>query len=75
MSRQIDQACELEELYRQAAITHQAKQNYPQRPSARHCQECGDIIPEARRRAAVGCQYCIDCQERIEHEKTRYFAR
>ena len=75
MSRQIDHACELEERYRQAALDQQAKQNYPQRPSASHCQECGEPIPEARRRAAQGCQYCIECQERIEHAKAQYATR
>lgn len=75
MSRQIDHACELEERYRQAALDNQAKQNYPQRPSASHCQECGEPIPEARRKAAQGCQYCIECQERLEHAKAKYFAR
>lgn len=26
------------------------------------CVECGEDIPEARRRALPGCRTCIDCQ-------------
>lgn len=27
-----------------------------------HCEECGDPIPEARRRAVPGARCCIACQ-------------
>ncbi|AJE48002.1 DksA/TraR family C4-type zinc finger protein [Celeribacter indicus] len=27
-----------------------------------HCAECGEEIPEARRRAVPGVKLCIDCQ-------------
>ena len=27
-----------------------------------HCLECGDEIPEARRRALPGVRTCIECQ-------------
>lgn len=37
-------------------------------PSATHCWDCGDPIPEERRRYAQGCKYCISCQEAIENE-------
>ena len=36
------------------------------RPSAEECEECGDEIPEARRRAVPGVQFCIFCQEKHE---------
>lgn len=52
-----------------------ARQNLPSGESARECAECGEPIPEARRRAALGCQYCIECQERIEHAKAQYATR
>jgi phage/conjugal plasmid C-4 type zinc finger TraR family protein len=35
-------------------------------PSAEECEECGDEIPEARRRAVPGCQFCVFCQEKLE---------
>lgn len=31
--------------------------------SRMYCEECGDPIPEARRKAAQGCTRCLDCQE------------
>ncbi|MDN0081608.1 TraR/DksA family transcriptional regulator [Crenobacter sp. SG2305] len=34
--------------------------------SLHHCQDCGDDIPEARRRAAPGCTRCITCQTAAE---------
>ncbi|MEM8142021.1 TraR/DksA C4-type zinc finger protein [Morganella morganii] len=36
------------------------------RESAEDCEDCGEPIPQARRRAAPGCSRCIDCQDRHE---------
>lgn len=33
--------------------------------SASHCEECGEPIPEARRRV-IACQYCLPCQAKLE---------
>ncbi|MCW6024120.1 DksA/TraR family C4-type zinc finger protein [Serratia marcescens] len=30
--------------------------------SKRYCQECGEPIPEARRKALKGVRYCLACQ-------------
>ena len=38
------------------------------RPSAEECEECGDEIPEARRRAVPGVQFCVFCQEKHERK-------
>ena len=35
-------------------------------PSAEECEECGDEIPEARRLAVPGVQFCVFCQEKRE---------
>lgn len=35
------------------------------RESAEDCEDCGEPIPQARRRAP-GCSRCIDCQDRHE---------
>lgn len=35
-------------------------------PSAEECEECGDEIPEARRKAVPGVQLCVFCQEKHE---------
>lgn len=37
--------------------------------SALECRECGHDIPEARRVASQGCQYCIGCQTLKESGK------
>lgn len=37
--------------------------------SAEYCEDCGDDIPPARRRAAPGCTRCIDCQAMDELER------
>lgn len=60
----IDQANELEELQREAAmaryrIDHNAV-------SATHCRDCGEEIPERRRELVASCQRCADCQEESE---------
>ncbi|MEN0580854.1 TraR/DksA C4-type zinc finger protein [Phytobacter palmae] len=34
--------------------------------SATHCDECGDAIEEARRRAMPGCRMCASCQADAE---------
>ncbi|ADE10461.1 TraR/DksA C4-type zinc finger protein [Sideroxydans lithotrophicus] len=62
-----DRAQELElnewEARQQAAI-----QPEPTRESAKWCKAagCGERIPEDRRNAVPGVQFCIECQERNE---------
>jgi phage/conjugal plasmid C-4 type zinc finger TraR family protein len=45
-----------------------AKSLIPHGPSATHCQECGEAIPEARRAALPGVQLCIVCQQKADAE-------
>ncbi len=33
--------------------------------SATECEECGEPIPEARRKA-IPCKYCLPCQTKLE---------
>jgi len=41
----------------------------PRGAGRRNCEECGTVIPEARRRAVPGVRLCIDCQAALdEHE-------
>ncbi|MFJ0492805.1 TraR/DksA C4-type zinc finger protein [Citrobacter werkmanii] len=37
--------------------------------SATHCEECGDLLPEARRKAYPGCTMCVECQSNMELRK------
>jgi len=41
-------------------------------PSAEFCEECGEDIPEARRQAIPGVQFCIHCQTKMERFKANY---
>ncbi len=34
--------------------------------SAHFCEECGAEIPEARRQALPGVQFCVNCQAKID---------
>ena len=45
----------------QRELEEQAK-----KPSAETCEECGEEIPEARRLAVKGVQFCAPCQEYLE---------
>lgn len=40
-----------------------ARQGLPQGESLHECEECGEPIPEARRKAIPGVRLCINCQQ------------
>lgn len=46
-----------------------ARQQLPQGESLENCEECGALIPEARRIAIAGVRYCVPCQAGLEKEK------
>lgn len=37
--------------------------------SAEDCEECGETIPEARRKALPGVQYCVRCQQKRDQRQ------
>lgn len=39
--------------------------------SAKWCEECGERVPDARRKAVVGVQLCVECQGRTEDRRSR----
>jgi phage/conjugal plasmid C-4 type zinc finger TraR family protein len=39
-----------------------ARARMPAGESETHCAECGEPIPEGRRRAVPGVRTCVDCQ-------------
>lgn len=57
-----------EELARQVALVT----GRPVQASQFFCEECDAAIPEARRRAIQGVQYCVTCQE-IAELKSRHY--
>ncbi len=44
------------------AVKH-ARSRLSNGQSLKHCEECGDSIPKARREALSGVRKCITCQE------------
>ena len=47
----------------------QARRRIPQGESLRHCESCGEAIPEARRKALPGVRLCIDCQQQHDQRQ------
>lgn len=43
-----------------------ARAMLPRGVSRKRCQECDTRIPEARRRALPGVQYCVSCQQSFD---------
>ncbi len=43
----------------------QTKEGIYKGESAEFCEECGEPIPEARRKA-IACRYCLRCQSQLE---------
>lgn len=70
MTDQFDRAQEIEQMQRDAALSALEDIRAP-RQTLEQCEDCGDDIPEARRRAAPGCSRCIDCQQLHERRHRR----
>ena len=43
-----------------------ARARLPPGGGLEHCAECGEVIPEARRRALPGVRTCIACQSMLD---------
>jgi phage/conjugal plasmid C-4 type zinc finger TraR family protein len=41
-------------------------------PSLEECEDCGEDIPDERRKIALGCTRCIHCQALYERKKAGY---
>ena len=54
-----------------------ARRNIRKRPGLELCEECGEPIPEARRKAVPGVRLCIKCQEKWDkaHGPARLYNR
>jgi phage/conjugal plasmid C-4 type zinc finger TraR family protein len=46
-----------------------ARSKLPKGPGPTHCEECDDVIPEARRAAMPGVRLCVPCQEAQDREQ------
>lgn len=49
-----------------------ARSQLPTGESRRHCEECGQAIPAARRDALPGVRFCITCQEQRDAEQKAF---
>lgn len=49
-----------------------ARSQLPSGPGTLNCVECGEPIPEARRKAMVGTRHCVDCQAILDANKPTY---
>jgi len=52
-----------------ADAVKRARAGLPAGPSAKHCEECGEEIPEARRQAVPGVRKCVACQAACDVEQ------
>ena len=46
-----------------------ARSRLPRGESLTHCEDCGEEIPEKRRRAVPGVRRCVACQSEIDAER------
>jgi phage/conjugal plasmid C-4 type zinc finger TraR family protein len=46
-----------------------ARSQLPRGESLRHCEECGAVIPEARRSAVPGVRLCVACQSTLDKQQ------
>ncbi|MDI5987597.1 DksA/TraR family C4-type zinc finger protein [Halomonas sp. M4R5S39] len=49
-----------------------ARSELPRGESLKHCEECGDEIPQARREAVPGVRLCIACQSELDKRRTAF---
>jgi len=49
-----------------------AQDRLPSGPGLIHCEDCGIVIPEARRNAIVGVRRCVSCQEAEDREAEQF---
>ena len=67
-----DIAQEHYERFLEARLKEHKYSNAPRPPlnlrggGKKKCIDCGDVIPEKRRKAASGCMRCIECQKAFE---------
>jgi len=47
-----------------------ARSRLPKGESLKHCEDCGEEIPEARRLAVPGVRRCVACQSEADAERS-----
>ena len=46
-----------------------ARSSQPRGESLEHCAECGEDIPEPRRKAVPGVRLCVECQAARDNQR------
>jgi phage/conjugal plasmid C-4 type zinc finger TraR family protein len=49
-----------------------ARSRLPEGEGLTHCEECGDPIPPARRKAIPGVRLCVSCQSDLEKQQKTF---
>ncbi|MGP9574311.1 DksA/TraR family C4-type zinc finger protein [Halomonas sp. H2] len=49
-----------------------ARSQLPSGESLEVCEECGDPIPEARRKAIPGVRLCVQCQSELDKKQSSF---
>ncbi|MCA1772037.1 MAG: DksA/TraR family C4-type zinc finger protein [Halomonas sp.] len=49
-----------------------ARHQLPSGESLENCEECGDLIPEARRQAIPGVRLCVACQSELDKKQSAF---
>jgi len=65
MADECDLAQDMEALHRKMALKNAGSPQHRQ-ASAHYCEECGEPIPETRRRAVPGVRLYVRCQEETD---------
>jgi phage/conjugal plasmid C-4 type zinc finger TraR family protein len=50
-----------------------ARSRLPEGESSTNCEECGIVIPDARREAIPGVRFCVRCQSEFEKGQKKTF--
>ncbi len=57
-----------------ADAAQRAREKLPSGESLARCEECGEEIPERRRKALPGVRLCVECQAELERREEREFS-
>lgn len=62
MPDEIDRAQGINEDFQAYALDHNQRNREPANYTGANCVDCGEEIPEPRRKASPGCCRCLGCQ-------------
>lgn len=64
-----DRASAIASKFQKDALARQIGRGRPLRVSRDICIDCGEDIPDARRKAVQGCQRCVSCESEFERNR------